>query len=156
MGIVTGSYVYYLNTTEETSSYIPELNETPDFMVIAELYGGCMRGDVCASYRIVDDGSYTYIAPQYDEDAERVTGKLSRTELAELKQLVASSDLSGILSSTFGGVCPITYDGVAMKYDITIGGENYGIDTCMDDIGDDPLFSLLEEYFYTFERVHSK
>lgn len=157
MGILTGSYIYFINHTGDSLVEVRELAETNEFMVIGELYGGCMRGGVCASYRITSDGTYTYIGPNDEgELGDRVSGTISEKDLGRLKELVSSTDLSTIVSSTFGGTCPITYDGVAMRYDITLEGENYGIDTCLDETGDEPLFDELQGYFVEFERVHSE
>lgn len=157
MGIVTGSYIYFITHTERGPVEVPQQTNDGEFSITADLYGGCMRGGMCASYRLMSDGRYTYEGPDDEGGMQKqVSGMIPAQNMEELHILMKGADLQEVTESTFEGTCPITYDGVAVEYEIVSEGNEYFVDTCVHDVADEQLFQELEDLFVQFERVHSE
>lgn len=152
IGMCAGAYIF-IASREEDPLFDFSDTETQSFEIIADAYGGCARGGSCASYRIAEDGSYTYLVPSRDGEPLRTSGALAKDELQALKRLVGSTDLSTLEISTFTGSCPIMYDGLGFTYAIQTDEESYTFDTCEQALGEERLFEILEEYFTTFSET---
>lgn len=152
IGMCAGAYIF-IASREEDPLFDFNHTETQSFEVVADAYGGCMRSGSCASYRIAEDGSYTYLVPVRDGEPLRDTGTLANDEFAALKRLVQTADLGAIETSTFAGSCPITYDGLGYTYTIQTKEESYTLDTCKQELEGERLFEILEEYFTTFDAA---
>jgi hypothetical protein len=66
------------------------------------------------------------------------------------------TDFEALANSQFTGECPANYDGVAYQYEITRDGKEYALDSCTEDIGEEPLFEALAEYFDFFGITHDE
>ncbi len=152
-GFITGIIVFLQsNTGNEGDGSL--ITDTKGFSILAYTYGGCARGGGCPSYRIAQDGSYTYIQRSRDNGELKHEDSLSEKQHETLMVHVEDTNYTAILNSEFQGTCPITFDGVAYRYDIEYEGERYVIDSCKKDIEGAPLFEVLQSYFEVFSVMY--
>lgn len=156
IGYIAGIFLYFQTRDPDNTAPTLEEERTADagFEIIGYSYGGCERIG-CASYRVLDDGSYSYLAIDRAEGDERFEDALSTKRIEELQALVDDVDLETVLSSSFVGTCPVTYDGLAYRYEMRMEGVWYSIDSCKQDIEREPLFGLLGNYFEIFRALHA-
>lgn len=127
--------------------------DTKGFTILAHMYGGCSRGNGCASYQLTDTGMYTYIDRDRDLPDQRTEDVLSKKQIDELRTNVSQTNFSALKETRFSGTCPITYDDVAYRYDITYKGVLYTFDTCTEELEGVVLFDALEAYFEMFNII---
>ncbi len=151
MGFLGGMYLYFLTrSANDAPSASPSVSKK-GYEIIATTYGGCERIG-CASLRILDDGSYTYLVPGNDAEYSRYEDVLSDVQIEELTNFIENTSFDSIEMSKFQGTCPITYDGVAYRFEVTFEGKIYDLDSCVNDLGKIPLF---DEFVRYFEVMHA-
>ncbi len=147
-GMISGVVLFlYNNTGEEGDGGLQ--TATRGFTIIAYQYGGCMRLG-CSSYRIANNGTYMYITRDLQTGEDRFEDVLSEKQLDTLRELITHTNFSRVKDTIFTGTCPITYDGVAYRFDITNDGERYEIDSCEESLEGVRLFDTLSSYFEIF------
>jgi hypothetical protein len=149
LGLVTGAIIFLQSSTGGEGDGSLD-TDTRSFSIVAYVYGGCERVG-CPSYRVLQNGSYIYI--QRQQGNGKYEGTVSEASMKELKQQLASADFSQIGASTFTGTCPITYDGVAYRFNIDYKGNQYTFDSCVESL-EAPLFGMLTKYFEEFNATH--
>jgi hypothetical protein len=156
VGITSGVYAYFLTREDtrpilNTDTYEP----TPQdgYEIVAYAYGGCERIG-CASLRIIDDGSYTYLASTRAGEYERYTDMLTPRQYSELTDLVDRASLVEIKETPFVGTCPITYDGIAYRFTIRRTDEQYSFDSCAELLDGEELFATLIQYFAIMDATY--
>jgi hypothetical protein len=152
-GFVTGAILFLVtNTGGEGDGGLD--TSTRGIEVVVRAYGGCemLGAGRCPTYRIGNDGAYTYI--HLDDEAEVVQsrGELSNTQMATLRRLVRA--LEGVSHPPFTGTCPIASDGLAFTYEVTSDGVVYTYDSCEDALEGEALFETLNDYFESFDMIH--
>ncbi len=147
-GMISGVVLFLSNNTGEEGDGGLETS-TRGFTIIAYQYGGCMRLG-CSSFRIANNGTYMYITRDAQTGEERFEDVLSDKQLDTLRSLIAGTNFNRISDSTFSGTCPITYDGMAYRFDITYKGERYELDSCEESLDGFQLFDTLGSYFEIF------
>lgn len=151
-GFLTGVIVYIqTNTGEEGDGSIESIAK--GIAITASLYGGCERIG-CPSYRIEDDGSYIYIIWTNEGNEVRYEDTLSDKQLAVLKTQMKETDFERLIDTEFTGTCPITFDGPAYEYTLEYRGERYELDSCIEVLEGEPLFTTLSEYFTIFDTLY--
>ena len=155
-GFVTGAILFLFNNTGNggDGEAVP-LEEEAAISVMAYRYGGCARGDGCASYRISDDGTYEYIVRSRSDGETRLADTLSTGEKTALFKTLKSTNLEALLGTTFTGACPVEYDGTGYRYNITYYDKQYAFDTCVQDLENEPLFIALADYFEMFNNAYT-
>lgn len=155
VGFLTGVYAYFVSRPPiEINDNEPIASNEGEFEVIADMYGGCSKLDACSSYRLIDTGEYTFVQRSRNGDDERFQGEISGTQLALLTRLFENTDIESIQDSLFEGTCPAAYDGLGYVFTIYHEGEEYAIDTCIEDTGGEPLFEKLESLFEVLNSEH--
>ncbi len=154
VGFLAGVFVFFESRNTAPVADTPTVPER-GFEVIGYTYGGCERMG-CASYRIQDDGSYSYIAMERIGEGGRFEDALSEKRVDELKALLKGSDLEKIEESLFMSTCPASYDGLAYRYEIREGDTRYSFDSCKQDLEQTLLFESLAQYFEIFRTLHGK
>lgn len=149
-GLVAGGVVFLHNNTGGEGDGSSTKKDTKGFEILAYSYGGCERLG-CASYRVADDGEYTYIVRGVKGGETKFEDELSNDDLDVLETNIAKVAFARIVATKFTGTCPTQYDGIAYRYDITYKGDQYRFDSCTKDLRDVAFFELLAEYFTTFE-----
>lgn len=154
-GFVGGAVLYLetRSTAEPNKTIIAEPDFKIGFEIIGYRYGGCERLG-CPSYRIADDGSYTYLTQTREGEDMRYEDTISEKRVGELALAVYAIDFDEIYDHGYTGTCPADYDGIAYRYEIERDGERFSIDSCREDIRTEALFMILADYFEIFSVTH--
>ena len=90
-----------------------------------------------------------------DGVAQKFEDTVSKKRIDELENMLKAREIERVEESDFTGTCPITYDGLAYRFEIRLDGSQYRIDTCSQDISSSELFTKLVENFQIFELTHN-
>lgn len=151
-GMVSGSVLFlYNNTGGEGDGERVDEEKTS---VTAYAYGGCERMG-CASYRIEEDGAYTYIVHQNSGEELRYEDVLTSVQKKALFSKLKNTDLVQVQGSEFSGTCPAHFDGISYRYEVINGKDSYSFDSCREMTEDLPLFEVLRGYFEIFSLTHN-
>jgi hypothetical protein len=156
MGLLTGVFGYFWlrnSDTETPSSSVADLREEEGHELLVTPYGGCARVG-CPSLRLLDDGSYQYLAPTSVRDYARYEDTISVRQNDVLTGLVEGTDFESLRETVFQGTCPDTYDGLGYRFEIRYESDRYSFDSCVEDVVDAPLFVELVKYFGIMEAIH--
>jgi len=149
-GLIAGAILFLQSTTGgEGDAYVSE-KDAGNFSIVAYAYGGCTRIG-CPSYRILQNGSYIYLTRQ--EGDGKYSGEMSEKDMQTIRTQLQNTDFASIGASSFAGTCPITYDGVAYRFNIDYKGNQYTFDSCVEDL-ESPFFTTLSNYFEVFNTAH--
>ncbi len=152
LGVLTGAYVRFMTR----APHMVEISEPPSpaVEVVATEYGGCERLG-CAAYRLTDTGEYTYMRYNTRDGGTRYLGTLGSEERSRFLSLFQKTSLSELQESMFTGTCPITYDGIAYRYEIKAKGASYDLDSCRENLSNNAFISELQSLFTTLGRAHA-
>ncbi len=152
-GFATGAFTYV--STREVKDHSEEKVEEVQtgYEILATVYGGCSRIG-CASFRLMSDGEYMYLAPDSEGSYARYEDKISVRQNEYIAELLMSAPLMQISKSKFEGVCPVTFDGIGYRFDIRRETERYSLDMCVQDLDGEDLFIELIKYFDIMEATH--
>lgn len=153
-GFFIGVYLFLAGFTQSfTFSLVPEAAEFEEFSITGERYGGCERGGQCAAFQVRRDGSYRY-APGSTERSDvslsigQVPGDLRR----ELMVVLTPEALSAASAEVEVTDCAAFRDGVDTRYEISLAGTRYRLDTCTTALAStDALAQTLAELWMYFE-----
>ena len=151
-----GSGVSMYAETRVVEEFDPEEvngTEQAGFEILVYTYGGCERVG-CTSYRLLDDGTYTYLVRNLDGDA-RYEDSISPKRLEELVLLLRDTDFDEVSETSFMDTCPVLYDGLAYRYELRINGIAHSLDSCTQDLSGFILFDILVNYFDIFRVTHT-
>lgn len=156
VGVGAGVLVYTQSRTEAIESR-PDSPVAPEegFEILAYAYGGCERMG-CTSFRMLNDGSYTYIARSVLGGDARFEDALSEKQRGELVQLVGDTAFYMLQDTEFIGTCPAEYDGISYRYEIRVEEERFSFDSCVEDLDAEPLFEYLKKYFEVLSVMHKE
>ncbi len=146
-GLVVGGLFFLGTVGKEGGGGIEEPGS--GYVIEAFMYGGCMRLG-CPLYRIEQTGEYIYIASATAQGEGRKSGTVPLVERRAIGEELKDIHLEDEALPQFLGECPVNYDGIAYRYEITYKGERYRIDSCVQDTEGEILFHTLEGYFETF------
>ena len=150
-GVATGVYIFFTTRpADDTVTRAPH-ERTGGFEIVADRFGGCERIG-CPSYRLTDDGSYTYILAERNLEDIRKEGSLSVDEKKALKANVEETDFESLKNTRFAGTCPSDFDGPAYRFTIKLGGDSLAFDSCKENIEGNTFFDGLIKYFDVFEN----
>ncbi len=145
-GLICGGILFlYNNTTGKASDTSKETILSTEMTVYQ--YGGCARAGNCASYHISDTGAYVYIVRGRNTDDVRHEGMLSASDKKALYNGLAKMDMQKVIQSIFSGTCPVTYDGIAYRYEIVKDGISYSFDSCTQQTNAYSFFETLDGFF---------
>jgi hypothetical protein len=154
-GLATGIYGYFMTQGEEhEENMVPEIREETGYEILLTVYGGCARIG-CASFKLLDDGTYTYLAPTSVRDYVRYEDAISERQRERITDLLSEASLDEIGETVYRGTCPVTYDGIAYRFDIRERGDRYSLDSCVHDLDNEPLFLELVKYIAIMEATHA-
>lgn len=145
LGMAAGVYGFLMTRDAVVWKTTPDAPQVRGFEISAYTYGGCEHLG-CSTYRIGDDGTYTY---RGNSESERREGTLPQEAKDALTRTLLDTPLSSVSESPFTGECPTYVDGLGYRYEIRRGSETYRVDSCVHNL-DGPLFTMLEEYFTVF------
>ncbi len=152
VGFACGVYGFFISHDTES-----RVDNTPveeiGFEALVTVYGGCERIG-CVSLRLMDDGSYTYLAPDGVRDYARYEDIVSPRQLESVTSLIESAPLEKLSKTIFTGTCPATYDGIAYRFDIRRGADRYSFDSCTESTLGEPLFDELISFIGIMDATH--
>lgn len=152
-GLVTGAIISLSTNTGGDGD--GGISEESGFVVVARMYGGCARmGIECPSYRVSENGEYTYVSRTREGDFIPHRDTLSKEEREKMEKAYKDADLGVIEKSEFSGTCPITFDGLAFTYEIESESSRHMFDSCKQNVGQEELFMILEQYFSHFAEKY--
>lgn len=134
VGVFCGVYLYVTayqpnyKSDESTGTALAS-----DFNVIGFAYGTRVSE---SSFRLQEDGSYTYIADESNID-ERESGELPQSLFNAVSRAIAASDLDAMAAPVERDDCDSFTDQGDFEYDIEYEGESYTLDTCLTDFAKD-------------------
>jgi hypothetical protein len=157
MGFVTGVFGYFWSkSSDDTGAQILNIdtpNEERGFEVLLTAYGGCERIG-CPSLRLLTDGSYQYLAPRSVRDYGKYEDVISPNQRETLTQLISETPFAELTETQFEGTCPVVYDGLAYRIEVRVESNRYSLDTCVENINNEPLTIELIRYFDIMEATH--
>ena len=132
VGALGGGYLYVAHFSKVIA---PDTVQTEAqaavFVIESESYGGCHAD--CPSFQVLGDGSYRYkYAAQVDAEKTIKSGTLPLEvqrvvrQVLETKELVAQSQVQSLEPSD----CNSFLDGIDVRYNVTIDGAEYTLDSC--------------------------
>ena len=153
LGFLSGVVIYlWGNTGKEGDGAIEPAPK--GFVITATRFGGD-SGLVSSSYRITENGSYTYIERSEGNAEKKYSGTVPKQGFDELRTKVKEVNYGEIQASTFVGVCPITTGGYAYRYIILYEGTEYAFDSCKQVTAGNSFFEVLNAYFTQMQETHS-
>lgn len=153
IGFLSGVLVYLQSHTGKEGD--GAIEDTPKgFVVTATRFGGG-QGLVSSSYRLTENGSYTYIERREGSAEMKYADTLQKHDLEVLRTKIGEVNYDEIQASTFVGVCPITTGGYAYRYTILSEGVEYAFDSCKHVTSGNSFFELLNMHFNQFHQIHS-
>jgi hypothetical protein len=151
-GLVSGVYAFFMTRTTDTR--VPESQLENGYEIIAYTYGGCERVG-CSSFKLDDTGAYTYLTRSITRSNERFDDVISEQQREELGTLITdTSSLRRIEATLYSGTCPVTYDGIAYRFEIRVESDRYSFDSCRQMLEEEPFFVLLTRYFDSMHVTH--
>lgn len=156
-GFIGGAFLYLVHFAELVAplSNVPSQSATEKFEIISEAYGGCR--DACPAFQLSADGSYRL---EYYEGEFRTRsfkeGTIPRELLKDVQNALKDEDALFEQSEEYEPrECNSYSDGIDLKYQITLQGDEYIIDSCGTRVdGDGAIWNSLAkiwEYFKTVE-----
>ena len=152
VGFACGVYGFFISRDTKSNVDTAIVEET-GYEILVTTYGGCERIG-CVSLRLLDDGSYTYLAPEGIRDYARYEDVISPRQLESLTNLTESASLDEFSETVFTDTCPVTYDGIAYRFDIRRDGDRFSFDSCVESTHGGPLFDELVSFIAIMEATH--
>lgn len=153
LAFVTGIFIgMFMYVTVFKPTYIPDdLGRTEDqafeFSIVGKSYGGFVpNGYIHPSFRLLGNGEYTYLPGGSGSDAlEPVKGYIPGSLERSINAEISRDNLLDKATPTEKN-CRSYSDGSDYKYQITLEGTVYQLDTCRTSLSyDDTLSVLLDE-----------
>jgi hypothetical protein len=153
-GLTAGIYGFFMTQVDTSpDSSGTQMEDSSGFEIRATVYGGCERVG-CTSFKLREDGSYTYLSPDAVHSYARFEDEISPRQLERIAELLMGAKLARIGETTTDDICPVMYDGIAYRFDIRRENETFSFDTCVHNIKNEELFIELIKYFAIMEATH--
>lgn len=145
MGMLAGGYLYLTVFAPEYKSGITtsEAIDKDATVIAGRMYGACEESDSCSSFKLIENGSYSYLQ---STDAELIKGKLKSSFTDPYFALVGSKTFFNDAKLISSQVCTFNKNGNNYAYDVTFNGETYALDTCGTAFAND---MRLQSHFHT-------
>lgn len=128
MGVISGVFLYVtVYAPEYATDDIATQSTTSALTVEGRMYGGCSRSDSCASFRLLEDGTYNYLA---STDAEVEKRTLPKKIARPLFSAIGTEAFFDATESVNPTSCNSYFDGTDFMYEVTLGDNRYTLDTC--------------------------
>lgn len=151
MGMLSGAYLYVTVFAPAYDQTGVEVSYDDDaFVIEAQMYGGCVRSGLCASFQLIDGRRYEYLS---HTQAEKENGTLPARLGRELRDAFSVAVLQENAQSISPQSCSSYVDGVDYVYRIMREKERYELDTCSTALAyNETLQELLLEAWYVMEN----
>jgi hypothetical protein len=148
------SYSNSLPVVGVTGDQVPTQAESEAYSIIAETYGICE--EACPSFQLLENGSYRYRYTEVrGEPAVIREGTLPLSLQSDVRRALEPEVLSAQSDIANRTVCASQSDAVDFRYEITLEGEEYVLDSCTTAIDDQSdvwrALTAAWNYFQTVE-----
>ena len=130
MGVVAGVYIYFTGFTAIVYNLtVSDEERSERFVVVAESYGGCRAK--CPSFQVQADGAYRYLfTPEVGQPEALREGEISGGLRRDLRRSLTIRTLEEQSQEVTPESCESYTDGIDVRYEITLDGNEYEIDSC--------------------------
>ncbi len=130
VGFMIGGYLYLTNYAGFVSKLeTPTEEKVSTFVIVADVYGGCR--DTCPSFQVQHDGTYRYLyTPAAGAEQVIKKGTLPRSLQLRLQMALTDAGLQRQAAVIQPGVCNSYTDGIDVRYEITLNGKEYQLNSC--------------------------
>ncbi len=153
---MAGSYLFVVGFRPQVAQVTSELVSPPDVSKIVTIegyqYGGCERAGQCASFRIQDDGEYSYLATSVPTSEGRFGGVIPRRDWQAIRNRLTAPVLAASATPVSPESCASFVDASDVRYEITFQGERYVLDTCRTVLSDDGELERFLDSLWQFIR----
>ncbi len=152
VGFMAGGYLYLTNFAPLANELTaPDLEDISELSIVSEVYGGCR--DACPSFQVVKDGSYRYLfTPAAGQEQIIREGTLPFQLRRELNVEITPAVLKVQSRPIQPSICNSYTDGIDIKYEITLDGVEYVIDSCGTAVdGESDLWQTLSDVWNYYE-----
>lgn len=154
VGFFAGAFLYVghfgklLNSSDVSSN-----TDLENFTIVGEAYGSC--GNDCPSFQVLSDGSYRYeYAITKGSEAQIKSGTLPLEIRRALKANLKDSTLAPQTESIQPTDCHSYHGGIDVRYDVTLKGEEYNLDSCGTTVdGNSNAWNSLAQIWNYFETI---
>ncbi len=157
-GLLGGMFLYMTGgaASLDNKLAVPEEKEleekVSEFAIVSDVYGGCR--EACPSFQILNDGSYRYYrTPAAGAEPVLRQGTLPLPLQRQLRKALVAETLERESLEIEPSVCNSFTDGIDVKYEITLDGEKYEINSCGTAVDDNGVLwttlSAIWDYFET-------
>jgi hypothetical protein len=139
IGFFSGAYLYVAYfATVFTPDEVSTAENVESRSIISESYGGCRTS--CPSFQLSYDGTYRFrYFPEVGGEAEIREGILPLDLQRAVRQNVTPSAILSQTTAVEATECRSFTDGIDVRYDIILGGEQFKLDSCGTSIERDSL-----------------
>lgn len=128
MGVFAGAYLYVSAFAPTHQGELADDDVSQQTLVInGQMYGGCSQGDSCASFKLLNARTYSYL-PVIDSEVK--TGRLSNELHDALLDALDESSLEHYAQKAENMQCESYADGNDYTYTVSQFGKTYILDTC--------------------------
>lgn len=130
VGFMAGGYLYVVGLAGWVANIgVPTEERASSFVVVGDLYGGCR--DNCPSFQLLGNGSYRYVYVQVaGEGRKLIEGALPLKQQRALAIAMTEKNLVSQSEPVTVETCNSHVDKMDVKYEITIEGTKYNLDSC--------------------------
>lgn len=130
VGVAAGMYLYLTGFAGLVSKLsIPDIEKATEFVIVGDVYGGCR--EACPSFQVVHDGSYRYLyTPAAGAEQVLRQGVLPISLRRQLEAVITPIELAKQSKEIQPLLCNSYSDGIDVKYEITLDGQLYVLDSC--------------------------
>ena len=163
MGIFAGAFVFVtMYAPEHATDSTTDSTNNPNVTVIeGKMYGGCERSGNCATFKLVDDRTYTYLA---SPNAKVQKGSLPSDLTEKVFTIIGTEPFFSATKEIDPSSCTSYGDGIDYTYDVTFKGNPYTLDTCTTALARDeklqttlsPVWDFMEHPTTTYPTILEK
>jgi hypothetical protein len=155
VGAFGGGYLYVAHFSKIVApDSVQTQTQAAAFVIESEAYGGC-KAD-CPSFQVQGDGSYRYqYAATVGAQKTIKSGTLPLEVQRVVKQVLETKSLVAQSQPAKPTACNSNSDGIDIRYNITIDGAQYNLDSCgtaIDDKSD--MWNGLAQIWNYFKTVN--
>jgi hypothetical protein len=155
IGFLAGGYLYVAHFSKVVApDDVPTQAQADTFVIESESYGGCDKAG-CPSFQVLGDGSYRYqFAETVGAEKTIKSGTLPLEVQQVVKQVLETQQLVAQSQPIKPTDCNSYSDGIDVRYNITIDGAQYKLDSCGTAVdGESDMWSGLAQIWKYFQTV---
>lgn len=138
IGVFVGSYLYLFGFSQQFTFFGELTKDANALMIFGEAYGGCERGGLCGSFQLASDGTYASFPAVADREARmKEEGEIPADLRRALRETLTDDYLFELSKIIIPEMCETYRDGIDYRFRISIGEEQYLLDSCDTELAND-------------------